>query len=384
MITMYVRSGDTNAALNVFDKMTLRTSVTWNSILSGYCERPGQFEIETALNFFNKIPINDIASWNTMISGFAQNEKMHQARELFLAMPDRNSVQWSTMKLWNCFGWLRLRVLLHAPRLMKFGNVELAEKLFEAMLVKNLITWNAMIWGYVEICRAEDGLKLFKKLVEIEIDVVTWKAMISGYAQYGAGEKALSLLNEMKEEGTKSNWIPFVAVLSACNHAGLVDLGIRYFESMLTDYGVQAKADHYMSLLGACRIHKNLERAEYAAEDLLGLDPASAAGYFQLANAYAEVNRWDQVVSWIEIKSGVQEFRSGDRIHLKLAEIHEKLKDLERRMKLEGYMPELEFALHDVGEEKKEQLLLRHSEKLAIAFGLLRMPLGICCNQIMR
>ncbi|KAK6947522.1 Pentatricopeptide repeat [Dillenia turbinata] len=210
---MYVRAGDMNAALKVFDKMTLRTTVTWNSILSGYCKRPGQFEkaqrfferipepdtvsyntmlacyvlnfdIETTLNFFNKIPIKDVASWNTMISGFAQNGKMHKARELFLAIPERNSVSWSAM----ISGYVETGDLVSALKLfrvaplksvvawtamitgyMKYGNVELAEKLFEEMPVKNLVTWNAMVAGYVENCRAEDGLKLFKKLVEIEV-----------------------------------------------------------------------------------------------------------------------------------------------------------------------------------------------------------------------
>lgn len=54
-----------------------------------------------------------------------------------------------------------------------------------------------------------------------------------------------------------------------------------------------------------------------------------------------------------------------------------KLKDLEKKMKLTGYVPDLEFVLHDAGEELKEQLLLWHSEKLAIAFGLLKVPLGV-------
>ena len=54
-----------------------------------------------------------------------------------------------------------------------------------------------------------------------------------------------------------------------------------------------------------------------------------------------------------------------------------KLKDLEKKMKLAGYAPDLEFVLHDAREELKEQLLLWHSEKLAIAFGLLKVPLGV-------
>ena len=150
----------------------------------------------------------------------------------------------------------------------------------------------------------------------------------------------------------------------------------------------------YGTLLGVCRIHKNLNLAEFAAKNLLELDPTIATGYVQLANVYAAQNRWDHVASirrsmkdnnvvkipgysWIEINSVVHGFRSSDRLHPELASIHEKLKDLEKKMKLAGYVPDLEFVLHDVGEELKEQLLLWHSEKLAIAFGLLKVPLGV-------
>ncbi|KAL5748405.1 hypothetical protein ACOSQ2_025702 [Xanthoceras sorbifolium] len=538
IITSYIRSGDLHSALKVFNNMTIKTTVTWNSILAGYSKKRGNLQeaqqlfdkipqpdtvsynimlscillnsddIETALDFFNRLPFKDIASWNTMISGFAQNKNMGKAQELFLAMPEKNSVSWSAMisGYVDCGELdMALQLFRAAPvksvvawtatvsGCMKFGKVSLAEKLFNEMPVKNLVTWNAMIGGYVENCRAEDGVKLFRMMISLGIkpnasslssallgcselsalqlgkqihqlvyksplcydttaatslismyskcgdlvdawklflwiprkDVVTWNAMISGYAQHGAGEKALHLFDKMRVEGMKPDWITFVAVLLACNHAGLVDLGIRYFNSMEKEYGIEAKPDHYTcmvdllgragklveavdlikkipfkphsaifgTLLGACRIHKNLELAEFAATNLLNLDPTSAAGYVQLANVYAAMNKWDHVAmvrrsmkenkvikapgySWIEVGTIVHEFRSGDRVHPELVAIHEKLKELEKKMKLAGYVPDLEFALHDVGQELKEQLLLCHSEKLAIAFGLLKVPLG--------
>lgn len=537
MITNHIRAGDFDSALRVFENMAVKTTITWNSILAGCSKKPGKLkeaehlfdkipepdtfsyntmlacyihnsDMETARAFFDRMPIKDTASWNTMISGFAQNGRMLEARELFFVMPEKNGVSWSAM----ISGYVESGDLGSAEELfrvapvksvvtwtamitgyMKFGRVSMAEKYFEEMPVKNLVTWNAMIAGYVENCQAEDGMKLFKKMVECGVrpnpsslcsvllscstlsalllgkqvhqlmckyplyydttvgtslismyckcgdlddawklflemprkDVVTWNAMISGYAQHGAGGKALCLFDKMRDEGNKPDWITFVAVLSACNHAGLVDLGVQYFDSMMIDYRVEAKPDHYTcmvdllgragrlleavalikrmpftphsaiygTLLGACRIHKNIELAEFAAKNLLSLDPTSAAAYVQLANVYAATNRWDHVsrirrlmkddkvvkspgYSWIEIKNVVHEFRSGDRVHSELASIHRKLVELEKQMKLKGYVANLEYALHDVGEEQKEQLLLRHSEKLAIAFGLIRMPLG--------
>ncbi|KAL2233001.1 UNVERIFIED_CONTAM: Pentatricopeptide repeat-containing protein, mitochondrial [Sesamum indicum] len=537
-ITSYIRRGDLNSAMEVFLNMKMRTTVTWNSILSGFSSKPGKLKeaedlfdkipepdtvsynvmlacyfknaaVEAAKDFFYRIPVKDIASWNIMISGFSQNGRMDDAKELFDVMPRRNIVTWNAMisgyveagnmeSALELFGKAPVKSVVARTSIitgyMKCSEVELAEKAFHEMLEKNLVTWNAMIAGYVENGRGEDALKLFKKMLELGIqanpsssssvllacsnmsllklgkqihqflykspmyfdttvgtslismyckcgvledgwklfmemsskDVVTWNAMISGYAQHGVSDKALHLFSEMRDKGTKPDWITFVGVLSACNHAGLVDLGIYYFEKMQKDYGIIVKPDHYTcmidllgragklteavdliknmpfkphsaiygTLLGACRIHKNLEIAEFAATNLLNLDPVNPAAYVQLANVYAAKKNWEGVsrirrsmkenmviktpgCSWIEIKSVIHEFRSGDRLHSELVHIHAKLIELEKKMKLAGYVPNLESALHDVSEEQKEQLLLWHSEKLAIAFGLIRVPLGL-------
>ncbi|XP_022154015.1 pentatricopeptide repeat-containing protein At4g16835, mitochondrial-like [Momordica charantia] len=532
-ISSLVRAGDLESAHEVFDKMPVRTTVTWNSMLSGYSKVVGKMKeacevfdqipqpdsvsynimlacylrnygVGVALTFFNRMPVKDIASWNTMITGFAQNGQVREAFELFSVMPEKNGVSWSAMiSVYVEQGDLDSAEELYEKAFiksvvvetamltgyMKFGKVDLAERLFHKMGVRNLVTWNSMIAGYVENCRAEDGLKLFKAMIESRVrpnasslssvllgcsnlsalpmgrqvhqlvsksplskdttactslismyckcgdldsawklflemprkDAITWNAMISGYAQHGAGRKALNLFDEMRNGAMKPDWITFVAVLLACNHAGLVDLGVQYFQSM-KEFGIEAKPDHYTcvidllgragrldeavsvinempfkphaaifgTLLGACRIHKNLDLAEFAAKNLLDLDPMSATGYVQLANIYAATSKWDRVAkvrkmmkehnvvkipgySWIEIKSVTHEFRSGDRVHPELTSIHRKLNELYGKMKLAGYVPDLEFVLHDVEEEHKEKLLLWHSEKLAIAFGLLKM-----------
>jgi len=146
--------------------------------------------------------------------------------------------------------------------------------------------------------------------------------------------------------------------------------------------------------LTACRIYKNLEFAEFAAGKLIEQDPQNAGAYVQLANIYAVANMWADVsrvrrwmkenavvktpgYSWIEIKGVRHEFRSNDRLHPQLDFIHDKLDRLEELMKAMGYIPDLDFALHDVEESLKSQMLMRHSEKLAIAFGLISNPPGM-------
>ncbi|KAL3642115.1 hypothetical protein CASFOL_012930 [Castilleja foliolosa] len=538
-ITSYIRCGDLNSALRVFQSMKIRSTITWNSILAGFSSKPGKLkdaqdlfdkipepdtfshnvmlacyfrnsEVDAAKDFFDRIPVKDVTSWNTMISGLSRNRKMNEAKEFFRMMPIKNDVTWNAM----ISGYvevgdieLALELFEKAPvkgvvawtsiitGYMKIGNVKMAENIFREMKEKNLVTWNAMIAGYVENGRGEESLKLFKKMSGLGIranpsglsslllacsnlsmlklgiqfhqltckspkyyfdptigtslismyckcgiledgiklftemrrkDVVTWNAMISGYAQHGLSHEALDLFNEMRNKGIDPDWITFVGVLSACNHAGLVELGLSYFEKMQKDYKIRVKPDHYTcvidllgragkfneamdmikkmpfephlaiygTLLGACRIHKNIEIAEFAAKNLFKLDPLNPANYVQLANVYAASKKWESVsrvrkslkeisavktpgYSWIEIKGAIHEFRSGDRVHKELGCIHEKLNELERKMRLAGYVPNLESALHDVGDEHKEQLLLWHSEKLAIAFGLMRVDVGL-------
>jgi pentatricopeptide repeat protein len=98
----------------------------------------------------------------------------------------------------------------------------------------------------------------------------------------------------MCEEGVQPDDITFVCLLLACSHAGLVDEGMRCYASMTTVHMFSAKLEHYIcmidllcragcleegdnmikampcrpevaawgTLLGACRIHGNVEMGE--------------------------------------------------------------------------------------------------------------------------
>ncbi|KAG0476057.1 hypothetical protein HPP92_012504 [Vanilla planifolia] len=451
------------------------------------------------------MPVKDAASWNTMVSGLARRGLVDEARLLFMSIPDRNSVSWNAI----VSGFIQagdvssaeeyfaqapnkndivLRTAMIAGYLSS-GNVERAWELFDSMQFRNTVSWNAMISGLVENDLAEEGLKLFRRMIAAEEeqpnsstvssallacshlsglqsgrqihqwiskfpaaldvnvgtslvsmyckcgdlrsacklfeempvkDLVSWNAMISGYAQHGNGLKAIELFEEMKGWGLKPNWITFVAVLSACNHAGFLDLGMHYFEFMEGEYAVKPQADHYScmvdlfcragllnkavelihlmpfkqhpvtfgTILRASRIQKNFELAEFAAGKLIELEPHNAGAYVQLANVYSSLRRWDDVArvrkwmkenlavkmpgySWMQVGEAVHKFRCGDRLHSHLDLIYKKLEELWKQMKLAGYVPDFDFALHNLGDEQKEMMLMRHSEKLAIAFGLI-------------
>jgi pentatricopeptide repeat protein len=249
--------------------------------------------------------------------------------------------------------------------------------------------------------------------------------MLQGFAMHGHGDKALKHFEHMCEEGIEVHSVAFICLLSACSHAGLVDEGLGYFDSMGSVYGICATAEHYTcivdllgragrlqeaedmihampyklsapvwkALLSACRIHGNVEMGERITEQVLKLDPDNASGYVLLSNIYAAAGNWDLSASvqrqrmergvkkqpgrtWIEVNDEVHTFLVNDQDHPQMNEIHAALKTLTGQMHDAGFVPDTRFALHDVEEEKKVIHLCHHSEKLAIAFGLISTPPG--------
>ncbi|KAF3965394.1 hypothetical protein CMV_010408 [Castanea mollissima] len=252
---------------------------------------------------------------------------------------------------------------------------------------------------------------------------VPWNAVISCLGIHGHGEKALKLFNEMLVEGVKPDHVTFVSLLSACSHSGLVDEGQWCFRMMQEEYGIKPSLKHYGcmvdllgraghlemaynviknmpiqpdasvwgALLGACRIHGNYELSTFASDRLFEVEPENVGYYVLLSNIYANVGKWedlDKVRSlarnrglrktpgWssIEVNNKVDVFYTGNQTHPKCEEIYNELKVLTTKMKSLGYIPDLSFVLQDVEDDEKEHMLTSHSERLAIAFGIISTP----------
>lgn len=227
----------------------------------------------------------------------------------------------------------------------------------------------------------------------------------------------------MLSSGILPNRITFVSLLYACSHAGLIEEGQRIFNSMWNDYGVRPDVKHYTcmvdllgragrldealgliesmtvekderlwgALLGACWIHRRLDLAERVARSLLELQVQNPGHYVLLSNIYANAGKWEDMAktrdlmtkgglkkipgwTWIEVDEKLYQFSAGDKTHPRSNEIYEMLKRLGEKLELAGYVPDTSYVLHDVDEEVKKGLLYAHSEKLAIAFGLLAIP----------
>ncbi|KAH9320127.1 hypothetical protein KI387_021896 [Taxus chinensis] len=371
---------------------------------------------EDARKVFDKMPERDLVSWNAMIAGYAANSEDEEALDIFRQVQrvDMNQNQFTLSSA--------LRACASLADLQE--GVQVHSVATKSGFQSHVYVGTALVDMYAKCGSIKDAYTVFDRMPER--NVAAWNAMIKGFAHHGRGNETLQIFEQMQQAGMKPDEITFVCVLSACSHAGLMNEGQHYFDSMMQDYGITPNIRHYAcmadllgrggclqeaedlinkmpfepnaaiwgSILGACRIHDNMELAGRAAERLFELEPKNAGNHVLLSNTYAAAGRWDDVekvwklmkdsgakkdigLSWIEAKSKVHVFVVGDRSHPLTEEIYSKLERLIQQMKESGYVPKTNFSLHDVEEQQKEHLLGYHSEKLALAFGLLIIPIEV-------
>eukprot|EP01018_Ginkgo_biloba_P031698 Gb_03136 [translate_table: standard] len=366
-----------------------------------------------ARNMFDRMAEQNIISCSAMVAGYALNGYAEEALKLFLRL------QRAGMKSNGFVFSSVLRACASIADLEQGSQVHL--QIIKTGFESDVCVGSALVDMYANCGSVVDAHKVFDRMPER--DRISWTAMIAGFAQHGQGREALQFFEQMKGQGINPNLVTFVSVLSACSHAGLVDEGRHYFESMERDHGISPVLQHYAcmvdllgragrldeaddfinkmpcepsalvwrTLLGACRIHGNMEIGARAAERILELEPQDDATYVLLSNIYAAAGRWNDALevrkmmksrgvqkepglSWIEVENSMHSFASRDTSHPQAQEIYSKLDELTNLMKEAGYVPQTDFVLHDVEDHQKEYFLSRHSEKLAIAFGLINTP----------
>lgn len=371
--------------------------------------------MEDAAKTFDECPIVDLPSFTSIISAYAQCGQGEEAIKLYQRLQDADVEPDSFL----CSSLLNACANLSAYEQGKQIHVHVLKYGY----MSDVFAGNSLVHMYAKCGSIEDADRAFSEVPERGI--VSWSAMIGGLAQHGQGSKALHYFNEMLKDGITPNHVTLVSVLSACNHAGLVTEAKKYFDMMKDSFGIEPTQEHYAcmidvlgragkleeamdlankmpfvanasiwgALLGAARIHKNLELGQVAAEKLLTLEPEKSGTHVLLANVYASVGLWENVakvrrlmkdskvkkepgMSWMEIKDKVYTFIVGDRSHHRSEEIYAKLEELSILMAKAGYVAMVDTDLHDVERKEKELLLSYHSEKLAVAFALIATPPG--------
>ncbi|KAG0497459.1 hypothetical protein HPP92_002150 [Vanilla planifolia] len=393
---------------------------TSNSLLSSLL-RAGQ--LSHACRLFDEMPSRNVVSWSCLIDGFVNLGHPNAALDLFRIMladpraPAPNPFT-ITAVLAACarLGALQLGLWIHAF-------------IFRHCIPPDVVLSTSLIDMYAKCGRIHNAHQVFDEMSPSNRDVTMWTAMISGLAVQGWAREALEFFHSMVEtHGVGPNPVTFLAVLQACVHGGLVQEGDFYFSAMSREQGIVPTIEHYGcmvdlyaragmirrawatihsmpmrpdaliwgALLSGSKTHGDILTCEAAIKGLIELEPENSAAYVLLSNAYAKMGKWEEVssvrrliksrgvkkptgCSFIEVNSVVHEFLAGELSnHPEAVDLHLMVEEMMGRLRGEGHVGNTAEVLLDLDleEEGKELALSTHSEKLAVAFGLMKTKPG--------
>ncbi|XP_027351731.1 pentatricopeptide repeat-containing protein At5g50390, chloroplastic [Abrus precatorius] len=368
--------------------------------------------IEDAHCVFDQMPEKTTVGWNSIIAGYALHGYSEEALSMYYEMRD------SGAKLDHFTISIVIRICARLASLehAKQAHAALVRHGFGTDIVAN----TALVDFYSKWGRMEDARHVFDRMHRK--NVISWNALIAGYGNHGQVAEAVEMFKQMLRERMIPNHVTFLAVLSACSYSGLSERGWEIFYSMSRDHKIKPRAMHYAcmiellgreglldeayaliksapfkptqnmwaALLTACRMHENLELGKLAAEKLYGMEPEKLCNYVLLLNIYSSSGKLKEAAgvlqtlkrkglrmlpacSWIEVNKQPYAFLCGDKSHSQTKEIYQKVDNLMVEISKHGYIEENETLLPDVDEEE-QRILKYHSEKLAIACGLINTP----------
>ncbi|CAM8891440.1 unnamed protein product [Rhodiola kirilowii] len=367
--------------------------------------------VEEAVKLFSVVKEKDKVCWTEMIVGYGQCGREEEALSVFDEMM-KEGVSPDSFTLSSVISACSKLALLSLGQSVHGKAVHMG-------VAGDLLVSSSLIDMYSR-CGVTNNASSIFDLMETR-NVISWNSMIAGYAQNGQDSKALDLFERMLEEDLKPDNVTFVGVLSACVHSGLVGDGQEYFKSISERHGLIPNTDHYAcminlygrsgyvekaievancmqhkpnhliwsTLLTVCSLNGDVANAEMAANQLFELDPHNAGPYIMLSNVYAAHGKWKDMASlrstmksrgikkfaaysWTEVDNKVHKFVAEDRSHPETEKIYEELKVLITKLQAAGFTPDANLVLHDVGQDEKFESICYHSEKLALAFALIK------------
>ncbi|CAK7357375.1 unnamed protein product [Dovyalis caffra] len=415
MISGYVLNGKNNDALEIFrwllEKKMIPNALTFSSLLpacaglaalklgrelhgnilknelEGNClvgspiinmyAKCGRLDL--AYLVFGRISEKDAICWNSIIISCSQNGKPKEAIDLFRKMGMEG------MKYDYVSVSAALSACANIPAL-QYGK-EIHGFMIKGAFDSDLFDMSALMEMYAKCGKLNIACQVFNLMQEK--NEVAWNTIIAAYGYHGRLEDSLALFHNMLEEGIQPDHVTFLAILSSCGHTGQVEDGVHYFHLMTEEYGIPAQMEHYAcmadlfgragcldkafeiiksmpfspdagvwgTLLGACRVHGNVELAEVASRYLLDMDPKNSGYYLLLSHVLADAGQWRSVqkirhlmkergvhkvpgCSWVEVNSTTHIFYAADGSHPESPQIYYLLKCLLLELRNEGYVPQ--------------------------------------------
>lgn len=370
--------------------------------------------LEDALLVFERTPKTSIVTWNAMMMGYALHNQGQETLQLYLQLeqvgmkPDKVTYL-SAIKACatlSALGW----------------GKRIHDAVKQAGLATELAVANTLIDMYAKCGSLKDAHEVFD--ASPTRNVVTWSVLISGYAEQSDYDTAVKLFYDMQQACIKPDGLAYLSLLSACSHKGLVDKGLFHLREMRDQHGILETLEHldcivdlvgcrglfdvaedlletmpfknnivgWFSLLGSCRLHIDVEVARRCFKYIVAVARDHAAAYVMMSSVYAKAGMYKEAEeleiarigkeawkkagqAYIEVENRVHRFAADDKTHPQTLGIHLKLESLSWQAKEQGLLSDggsLD-VLSPVADNKQD-LFCRHSEKLAITFGLLNTP----------
>lgn len=352
IVDVYSKCGNMKNAESVYAAIGLENSFSISSMIVGYSFQGNMVE---ARRLFDSSFDKNFVMWTAMFSGYVKSQQCDAVFELLKEFNAKGETIPDALFLISGLGACSLQAAMgpgkqiHAYVLR--SGIEMEKKLISAMVDMYSKCGNIMYARF-----------LFERA--IVRDSILYNVMIAAYAHHGYQDEAIQLFDEMLEKGFRPDEVTFLALLSACRHSGLVELGEKYFYSMAENYAITPESDHYAcvidlygrsnqlekavefmrkipiecdavllgTFLNACKMNRNVELAREAEEELLRIGDYNRAGYVQLANVYAAEGKWVEMgkirkkmrgkevkkfagCSWLYVENRVGIFTSGYRSH---------------------------------------------------------------------
>ncbi|KAJ4965115.1 hypothetical protein NE237_016964 [Protea cynaroides] len=444
LIDLYSKCSKIEAAQRVFDNISEKDIFTWNSMIGGYtqCGYCGKaYDLFVMMQDSGVQP--NVVTWNVMISGHIQNGDEDRAMEFFQRMETEGMIKQSTVT-WNllisgslqnghinkALGILRQMQSLHVPpdsvtllsilpacaNLVALKKVnEILGCIFRRSLNSKLSIANSLIDAYAKAGNMVYARSIFENL-SVK-DTISWNSIISGYVLHGLPEIAIDLFDRMRQVGLNPSGGTVTNIILAYSLKGMVDEGKQIFSSMIDDYQILPSLEHFSAmvtlfgrsgrlseaakfikemdiepdstvwdaLLTACRVHGSAGLAVHAAEHFMELEPENPLNYRLVPQIHAlvggsEVRKPKMIngtsrslgCSWIEIKNTVHTFITGDQSLPNSESLYSQLNCIAEKVRVAA--PGSHDTQLCIEEEENEDIAGIHSEKLAIAFALISSP----------
>ncbi|KAM7259868.1 hypothetical protein ACFE04_015609 [Oxalis oulophora] len=372
-----------------------------------------------AWKVFDEMPVRDVVSWTAMIDGLVDDNRPVEAIRLFDRMVAEGDVRVNEATV--------VSVLRACAETGALGVGKRVHGIVEEMGIGEKDNVRTALIDMYAKCGCIDRARRVFDEIEGKCDVFAWTAMIKALASHGQCEEAIEFFDKMVELKVKPDGKTMTAVLSACRNAGLVYEGCEYFSSIWEKYGIKPSIQHYgcmvdllaraghlseaeelieklpfepdgvmwRTLIWACKIHGDTDKGERLMEkiELLDTDEHDSGSYILVGNMYASAGKWQEKArvrdlmnqkrlskppgnSKIEVNGGIHEFTMGDSSHPEATDIFVKLDEIKEKLREEGYNPKVSEVLLEMDDEDKASQLWHHSEKLALAYGLIRTRPG--------